>query len=96
MITQLSLQLSDLVRQLLMSGNSFAELDEGPDNKDPDFNRFRRVQDTGGHDCTMFGENQGHGLGEFEVLEVVAICDHLVNPSSQDHNHSVLYLNNGK
>jgi hypothetical protein len=65
MIAQLAFKLGYLASQLFISSNNLAELHKGTNDKNADLDRFWRVEDAGGHDGTMFSENQGHGFREF-------------------------------
>ena len=77
MIGKLPLELTDLLGQFLVSSYNFTKLDKCPNNEDADLHGFWGIQHAGRHDSAMLRENERHGLGELEVLEVVAICDHL-------------------
>ena len=61
-------------RCLMKARRSFGPLRTG---SDAHLHRLRAVQDIGRHQGAVLGEGVRQGLGKFEVLEVVAIYDHL-------------------
>jgi len=67
---KLPLQQGNLVGQLLVSGKHFSKLDECPNNENADPHGFGGIQHTGRHNGAMLREDEWHGLGELEVLNV--------------------------
>lgn len=86
MIAQFPFKESDLLSQLLLPGKHFSKLNKCPHHENADFDGFWGIKHAGCHNGAMLRKDQGHSLGKLEVLEVVAICDHLVNSSGFDPN----------
>ena len=68
------IQFSD---EVLMGHGSFAKFDESLDYINADFDGHGRIQNSGRHERSMFGKRQGQNGREFEVPEVITICDNL-------------------
>src|SRR5882762_8502126 len=60
-----------------MQGAGLAQLHESTHDIDAHFDSLGSGQHIGRLDGTMLGEGDRQSLGELQLLEVVAICDHL-------------------
>jgi hypothetical protein len=63
--------------QIGMQGAGLAQRHEGTHDIDVHFDSLGSGQHIGRLDGTILGEGERQSLGELQLLEVVAICDHL-------------------
>ena len=88
-IRKLAFNFSDSTSKLSVTRDDLTQLDESPDNKDADIYSPGGVENGGRHNGAMLSECERKGLRELQLLEVVAICDHLNLLIGRELEHEV-------